>query len=426
MRKRIVTMSVVVVLAFAVFALGGCGKSGKKPEDGPSAAVDTFAGVASEQGYASAEDAAKAFLQNEVERFSVRATYTGTKEKSALFSGEVAALALSDGDKAAVTAAKKVAVQYKRAAADEEYGMRAHASAPVYAAARAQEDESADEVTEQTMYLLTLSDGTVKYYTPLSEEGEYITYSYFMSVVDYTHYVNSCMEVECYSWEGKKGNWDGQSLPAQKKDCVFEMGLIHERTANASHGMFFRSYQDFTDRTPKVCVEADDDEAESDQYVWAEENRTAYYGYTFYADGSEWIEIVGRESAGYEKTYPDEQDMAHADWAREALEGDFELLFDENVDWSSVKKTAGGFGYTYEHAFGNMLEKATVKFVLKAGRFDSLSVMRNEYEPDGDAQSPLDMQYMEMRFSAFGTTSVTVPENVKTRFAELVASGSEQ
>lgn len=195
MKKRFVTFVLSAALALSCAAmLASCG--GKYSE--------TFNGALSAQTYTSAEEAAVAFLENEISGNTVKAEFVGLEVKSELSEKQIKALALSDDDKSGLSKVEEITITYRERTAVASLAA-----------------DSADAFTQRA-YLLTYEDGAFRYFVPQLENGENLTKSYFEDVFDASKYLNVTYDFKCTAVDedGMTTDWD--ALAKINENAVYE------------------------------------------------------------------------------------------------------------------------------------------------------------------------------------------------------------
>lgn len=172
-RTRIVTLLLVLVLAFAsTFVCVGCGKDKKKADKHP--ADNSFVGAMSTESYESEDDAAAAFVENEINGKATDATFVSYKKEKDLTQSEIAALVLGDGYSVSeVVSAESGKVTF----AENEIQSRAARS-------------SSSSGNKSSRIFIIKIGNVYFYYTPAFKKGEVITKSYISEILDYNKYTN--------------------------------------------------------------------------------------------------------------------------------------------------------------------------------------------------------------------------------------------
>ena len=135
-------------------------------------AVDTYVGTVSDETYADENSAARAFFGNEL--FGKFVGYMATGDK--LSASDIGRLGLADASK--VKAVNAVNVSFKWELENEERSSGALTSA------------QENGVRTQKAYTIEYKDGSFGYYSPRPDNGEVLTKSYYMSILDGGMYID--------------------------------------------------------------------------------------------------------------------------------------------------------------------------------------------------------------------------------------------
>ena len=188
MKKRVMGIALVLVLAMSV-VLTGCGKKG-------DAHSETYTGTVSAQTYATSEDAAVAFVNEEIAGAAVEVSNIECSEPEELTEDEQAKLTISEEDKAGLTKVERITVTYTETVVEEDETEPApsplgYEQNELYNAAAS----DAEETKKKTRVVLVLVyvNGECRYFAPVVLKGEQLTASYFNSAFDPELYVNSTL-----------------------------------------------------------------------------------------------------------------------------------------------------------------------------------------------------------------------------------------
>ncbi len=141
---------------------------------------DTYEGTVSEQSYESQNDAASAFVAAELSGSDYRVEMTKYEKQSDLSSKEISKLNIEGEIDGTVNSVEKGRVYY------HEAGAVRSVAAPV-----AETDDSVYVTIYIIVFTATGAEVTsYKYYVPLPENGEAISYSYYSSVLNEESYKN--------------------------------------------------------------------------------------------------------------------------------------------------------------------------------------------------------------------------------------------
>lgn len=176
--KKLKLFACLLALAlFGALALTACGK----PEVGSlsNAGNESFAGQISEKSYATADEAATAFLEKELNGSTTTAAFVSYEKTGDLSQDELAKLPLGDVKASDVAAAEVGKVTYRL------QGMDGRKSDP----------EAEEQNRTQTVYLLGVDD-SFRYFVPAARNGEMLTKSYFEDFWDNNHFLNGTSSVK--------------------------------------------------------------------------------------------------------------------------------------------------------------------------------------------------------------------------------------
>ena len=352
---------IVAALLVAIMAIGftACG----------SGNVDTFAGAISEDSYVSQQEAAEAFLDNEISGEAARAQLKEVKEVGTLSSEEIAGLdtgdALEEGD--TIVSAKIVDISYTRNVAG--------------AASLAAEEE---DTFVFTVYIIEISPfGAVvhefRYYVPKAENGDALTRSYFADVLDSAKYVNCTQKYTAKSSsQGISMNIDYVIKCATDK-ALLEMTMPDlNDTASMMTGKF--SYM-------------------------------TIYGY--FEDGATFDTWLSLDKGA---SYVKDSGNSFAEYGVYNMES-FATLCLPDIDYSYFEKTS--YGFKIQEAF---LNKYVGEALGSLAPGASVSASLKYYVKDGrlskvESKITADLGYKvtassSITFSAFGTTVVERPATI--------------
>lgn len=160
-----------VVIAMSALAFTACGDKDKGDDD---PVTDTFyKGTVSVETYNGAEAAAEGFLNNEVAGEGTQVTFKSYTKKADLTEEEIDKLAIDDGTKKELTAVEKGEVEYDASTPE---------SVMTYAVTEV-------KTKRMTIYILTLGSD-YKYFAPALQKGDPVTKTYFETVTDLAHFNN--------------------------------------------------------------------------------------------------------------------------------------------------------------------------------------------------------------------------------------------
>ena len=410
MKKLLISLALTLVLVMgAMFA--ACGKKDEKADDSGReyypGASETFAGVVSDESYASEQLAAEAFVQNEI---------NGTKEvelvsyskKGELNESQKSELELDSVVEAGDTVQKVEVVEV--------------AYSPVSASAAAGANTVASAKTDYktiTIYIVVVTPhGSQKveyrYYVPISEEGDMLTKSYFLDVLDPAKYAN-CTETYTMSvnmtmggsvYQGMPGGSLSSSSSIQSTTKIADKKVSSYNYITAVSG----GYSDV--QTAYAYIE----EIDKKMHVWTSTNGTVYqYNGNTYALQDDSVEsldsIASMMMPDYDFSYYEK-----TNYGFRLNPQYFEDVLDEAFEEAGVGSTGVGMNINTKTAeikfyvVGGKVEKATIYIALD---------MSMSYSDPYGSSSPqtLTMKMVEsgeIFYKDFGTTVVTTPAGVDT------------
>lgn len=194
-RKITVTLLVLILTFTAVGALFACDNS----------SVDTFTGIISKESYATANDAAKAYLETEFAGETENVVFESYEKKSDLSRKEIAELPLGDYKAEDVEKAEKGEINYSDGVATAD-------------------SEGEIEVQIKAVVLVFI-DGKYHHCVFITLPGEKISKSYYTSVMDLSQY-------DSYVYESK-GNCSAHSVPSGYLDIdyTYEDKIVYTKNA---------------------------------------------------------------------------------------------------------------------------------------------------------------------------------------------------
>lgn len=174
-KKKLLSVLIALVMAFSLcLSLAACDKGNYS---------ETFAGTLSTQSYESQENAAKAFLNTEIASTETRVSYKESSKEKDLTEEEVTAMNLTV-ESGTVEKVEKWQIGYSKTETNS----------------RTAEDGSEEKLAYVTVYIVVIKiapDGDTtrevyeyRYYVPLPEKGEALSRSYYDSVFDDGKYKN--------------------------------------------------------------------------------------------------------------------------------------------------------------------------------------------------------------------------------------------
>lgn len=177
MKKKVLSLIIILALCLTMaLSFVACNKGDQIPKD------TFYKGTLSEESYDTANEAAEAFLANEVAGDVTDAQMISYTKKSKLSESEINELNISAKDKSQITSAEKGVIKYSVSDA----GQTATAAASSSVAVAKQKNV--------TVYIIVIK-GDFKYYAPPLSEGDVVTRSYFEEVFDPSKYTNCTVSV---------------------------------------------------------------------------------------------------------------------------------------------------------------------------------------------------------------------------------------
>ncbi|MBQ9773956.1 MAG: hypothetical protein IJW30_04765 [Clostridia bacterium] len=220
--KKLMSLLLVLAMALTLVFATSCSKKDeddddddKKTEDGPSVDAeegrdefiselggvsDTYAGAVSEESFATAEEAAEAYVAEEVVGDSY-ATITNTTSKGELNDTQIDLLNIPEELSDGIVAVEELEVEYTLA------------ESTAYTA-NGNEIEACDTLntSKKVRVYVIKYENDWKYFTPCPVNGETISKSYYDSVFDNDKYRNCTLTTTMTLYADMKGNAAGQSL----------------------------------------------------------------------------------------------------------------------------------------------------------------------------------------------------------------------
>lgn len=381
--SKIVAVIAAMTVAVSLCLFAGCGGNYS----------ETYNGALSEQTYTSEEKAAQAFLSEEIGGSSSVVVYSKVKvEENALSEEEVEKLAIEDTS--GVEYVKKATVFYTES------------NVSAYAAATGTQDE-----LQQMLYIVKYVNGGYKYYSPALSSGENLTKSYFNDVFNGERYANVTISGKMASSAGVKMSYQGTNTDTTVN---IDMSYTYQITENAVYLKMTETQRAPDETTGKPTTQT----GVAEGYV-VKTNK----GYVMYSNisGSYQVMPLAGISGG-------------ADMVWGSIIND--------TDHTGFKKTATGFQMDkesclaiMERQFGDIFESyefGSLEDLIKEMQFDfyvtegnvsgvkqklAMGLTVNESGANLTVAASASADYS---FSKFGSTSVTVPEDV---IAAITAKG---
>lgn len=397
MKKRLLSIVLAAVLALAcVLSLAACsdsGSTGKKnetvyttpdfvPSDYPK--DDAFKGAISKDSYTSTENAAKAFLQNEIAGDATDATFKEYTKKGDLSAEELRGFAsITSGFN--VTSAERGEISYEDNATSAS-GRNAKAGG----------EPGGSLVTvklkKTTLYIFVIDFSNYKYFAPELNKGDVITQSYYDEVFDQGKYVNCT--VNELSTATVTVKVQGQSVKTE---------MVSDSTVMLTEDYCFCSAK--METKTYLGKELMDSASELDAelfYVFDEEgNITKMFMRT---DGGSWREAYTATVDIRDYTTPkmDKSFFVKMDYGFTVNREKFSLYLQE-----AVNNIANNSGMSFD--MSNL--KSTYDFMVKNGRLDK-AVLTMTGKVNAGGQTADYSQNVTTTYTKFGSTSVTVPNGI--------------
>lgn len=186
MTKKLLSALLAITMASMCFFMSGCSSrtSNKKSNEGN----ETFTGVLSTESYKSENDAAAAFLQNEIGNENSPVTFSNAQKEKDLSEKEIESLNIGTVE-GQIEKVQRWNVHYTKKQTANADNMSA-------SLVSAKNENGVNVTVYIVVILLTPGSATVeavyeyKYFVPLPENGEPISSSYFASVFDSQKYRN--------------------------------------------------------------------------------------------------------------------------------------------------------------------------------------------------------------------------------------------
>lgn len=362
MKKKFLAIALLAgTMALGATAFTGCNKSTNYSE--------TFEGVVSESTYDSKDDAAKGFLEEELSVGSTKAELTAYNKEKDLSESEIEKLKISTQVDGTISSVEKGKISYTQT----------EAQVPFAAA-----QDSQEEVLVVTVYIITYTSTgsttvTYKYYAPLPEKGEALSASYYNSVLGGNQYENctvTATSTTTSSYAGASAKITLKYVMAidnDKASLKFDMG-VSAPGVNTKVSMSF--YLADTATGLKCAL------LEDNGYVLSSLDDAELY-----------IESVS-ELYSSQLTEAECALFVKTDYGFELKEGVLENLIGE----------AGSSSF-----------KGTCKYYVAEGKIDKAvcDYSMKLTSPEGTMNMSGNV---DCKFSNYGTTTVNLPDQVKTLF----------
>lgn len=356
MKKFLAAVALTVIFcSIAVFS--ACGKKNEEYSE-------TFEGSVSEESYSTKEDAASAFVENELAGKAFYANLVDYEKTEDLNSEQIDELAIDEELKETVVAVEKVKISYTKQDI-------ARAATPA---------AETENVSVFYIYIIILApDGELvdireyRYYVPLSENGNTLTKSYFDDLFDASKYRNCTQTYKVSAIAGIVSGGYVVKVADNKGSIVIDSSYT---SANFSEGYF-------------------------------EQNNGSFNSY---------LKISGNWNRGYLEVLSIGGSNRISNISQFAT-----MCLPNKIDYSWFEKTDYGFKMKED------LLNIYIQDALKDSGYsnaDNISTSFNVYVKEGRVDKisttiqvdlkiiKTNIQTEEMVFSDFGTTVVTKPEDL--------------
>lgn len=384
MKKCLSVILVVSMLFCCTMAFTSCKKSDNVNYS------ETFAGAISKESYASEEEAAQNFLENEVDGKAVKTSYVGMEKKSDLTETEISELDTGDVLKETdrIVSAEMVEVKYTK-----ENSVRYRLTA-----ASAEETPDEDEYFVVTVYILVVSQNgnseyVYHYFVPKTKDGDILTKSYYDDLLDPAKYTNFTVS---YSTKGTSKTMGISSTGTQtqliKVDGNTALISIHRHMPDDMDDDMSIIYKD-EDYSGYFENTADGINAYVSNDKWATYQETGMYYWASYGitDMNSFITMC---LPNYDYSYYVKTDYGFelkTEFLEEILEDALHQTIGDNDTKTSVKMRF----YVVEGRLYKVITDLSLKMTVSEGGF--------KYTVSGSST-------MEIVYSDFGTTVVEKPE----------------
>ena len=375
-KTKIFAVIAAIAVAACIGLFAGCGGNYS----------ETYNGALSEQSYTSEENAAKAFLTEEIDGNGSTLVYSKVEiAETALSDAEVEKLEI--GDKTSVEYVKQASVFYTQ-----------KQTQTLAAAAEGNTELS------QMLYLVKYVNGGFKYYSPALSSGENLTKSYFNDVFNPERYANVTVTGKVTSVSGAKASYQGETMDAT---ATVDMDYTYQVTENAVYVKLAQTTKTH-DQAGKLVTQS------TTQEGYLVETLTGY--------------VMCVNTSGIYQVVP----MPNIENGSNIIFG--EML--DGMDHTYFTKTGSGFemnkdaciammknmfgkeleGYEFG-SFEDLIDEMQFNFYVSNGSIsglkEKLSLGLNINE-QGMSMTITAAASADYSFKNFGTTTVTVPDAIKS------------
>lgn len=366
-KKIVVTLLAIIMIAASACALFACDNTPKNNS------VDTFKGTLSEESYATAKEAAQAYLEQEFAGETENLVFESYAKKQDLSRKEIEELPLGDYKASDVEKAEKGEVKYVERAQ-----------------ARATDEE---EIEVQVKFVvLVFINGKYHHCTVVSLPGEKITKSYYTSVLDLSQHDSYVFET--------KGTFKAQSVPAGEFELNYTTSEKMLYTKNAIYYELKISGLNDVFGTQDIDLE---------MYILPKD------------DNSCWSLVKNRQD-----------EAANADWIKQEIAGNL-IDYSANIlmamDQSYFVKTKDGFkvddkkyGQYLEKIYGQLYAALTMDLDIKTNSASAEYRVKDGLLSSGEGSFNLSLTdgkdtmniiaTNNIKLSGINSTALTVPQEV--------------
>lgn len=221
MKRTLTALLLALVVACGAMALTACSKKESYSE--------TFVGAVSETVYATKDDAAEAFIENEVSGLAFAAELVGYEKTEDLTEAQIDKLAIDEDLKEDIVAVEKVKVSYSTT------------NIARYTASAVTDSQNISVIY---IYIITITPaGTTiteyRYYVPLAKNGDTLTKSYLDDLFDSSKYLNCTQSYNATTLAGISVG--GYKIKVADDKASIVLDSTYSSTSNFSEGYFTQS-----------------------------------------------------------------------------------------------------------------------------------------------------------------------------------------
>lgn len=374
MKRKILAYLIAVAALFSCMAFTAC-------DSDKNNYSETYKGTLSAEAYATADAAAEAFVLNEISSETSSATFEIYSKGKDLSENEIAKLNLTEDEIADVKHAESGRVSYIKETAS------AYGAAP-----------APSNYRSQTIYIIEFNTpsagGSVKYLAPLPANGEGLTKSYLQSVYNTEYYKNCTSTYEMPITIKLSDGMIGMTTEISAKyvvritETAVEMVISLKMPAYSDDGLFYE-----TQTATSYLVDSADGilQATFNGERWQVSNFTEEYG-------------VEKISDLYASNLP-EGDHSHFVKTNTGFKMSDEYLgslMDELLDEADI----------YEFLGSDFTHSISADYYVTEGRLDSAQVVLKMSGVLDGMKTNITVKAVN-RYSNFGTTTVTIPQEAK-------------